>query len=161
MNTGCRCSTMRYNICYSLLQGPGGTYRKAVSFLTKIFKLLDEDEWGKLNRVLKYLKATKHMKITFRVQSLSLVRWWIYVSYNTHKNWRGHTDVMTILGRVTVLRFSLKHKLNVKSSTERGILVVHNEMSLVLWSKHSIESKGYTVDHKSYTRGKSYYTYGE
>ena len=53
-----------------------------VSFLTTRDKLLDEDGQGKLKRVLKYLKGTKYMKLTLRVDYLSVVRWFVYASSN-------------------------------------------------------------------------------
>ena len=53
-----------------------------VSFLTTIDKRLDEDGQGKLKRVLKYLKGNKYMKLTFRVDYLSVVRWFVYASSN-------------------------------------------------------------------------------
>ena len=53
-----------------------------VSFLTTIDKRLDEDGQGKLKRVLKYLKVNKYMKLTFRVDYLSVVRWFVYASSN-------------------------------------------------------------------------------
>ena len=56
----------------------------AVSFLTTRVKKPDEDDWGKLKRVLKYLNGTRHLKLTLNVDSKSLVRWWIDASYNVH-----------------------------------------------------------------------------
>ena len=34
-----------------------------ISFLTKLVENPDEDDWGKLKRVLKYLKGTLYMKL--------------------------------------------------------------------------------------------------
>ena len=42
----------------------------AVAFLTTRVKRPDEDDWGKLKRLLKYLKGTRHMKLTLGVDSL-------------------------------------------------------------------------------------------
>ena len=50
----------------------------AGSFLTKRVKQPDEDDWGKLKRVLKYLKGTLHiMKLTLSVVNLSTIRWYV------------------------------------------------------------------------------------
>ena len=46
----------------------------AVAFLTTRVKKPDEDDWGKLRRVLKYLKGTKHMKLTLSVDSLFMIK---------------------------------------------------------------------------------------
>ena len=51
-----------------------------VSFLTTIFKVLDEDDWGGLKRVVKQLELTKHIKLMLRFDSMSVVNFWIYVS---------------------------------------------------------------------------------
>ena len=48
------------------------------------FKYLDEDNWGDLKRVLKYLKGKRHIKTTFPVDSVSMIRWWVDASYNYH-----------------------------------------------------------------------------
>jgi hypothetical protein len=36
-------------------------------------KAPDEDDWGKLKRVLKYLNGTKHLKLTLSVEDLGLL----------------------------------------------------------------------------------------
>ena len=49
----------------------------ALSFITTILKRMYGDDWGKLKIVLKYLKGTKHMKLILRLESLSVVNWWM------------------------------------------------------------------------------------
>ena len=65
--------------------------QKAVDFLTTGFKYLDEYGWGKLKRLLKYLKGTRHMKFTFSFESVSMIRWRVDASYNVHDRCKGHT----------------------------------------------------------------------
>ena len=48
----------------------------AVAFLTTRVKRPDEDNWGMFQRVLKYLKGKKHMKLTLSIQNLGMIRWW-------------------------------------------------------------------------------------
>eukprot|EP00956_Cyclotella_meneghiniana_P039839 scaffold180856_cov40-Cyclotella_meneghiniana.AAC.4 len=55
----------------------------AVAFLTTRVKRPDEDDWGKLKRVLKYLKGTLHMKLVLSVDELGIIRWWVDASYCT------------------------------------------------------------------------------
>ena len=45
----------------------------AVAFLITRVKKPDVDDWGKLRRVLKYLKGTKHMKLTLTMDDLLMV----------------------------------------------------------------------------------------
>jgi hypothetical protein len=51
-----------------------------VAFLTTRVKRPDEDDWGKLKRLLRYLKGTKHLKLTLSVDTLSRIRWWVDAS---------------------------------------------------------------------------------
>ena len=46
----------------------------AVAFLTMQFQALDEDNWVKLKQVIKYLKATRGIKLTLSVDDLSILK---------------------------------------------------------------------------------------
>ena len=46
-----------------------------VSFLTTRVKQPDEDDWGKLNHGLVYLKRTLYMKWHLTADSLSMIQW--------------------------------------------------------------------------------------
>ena len=56
----------------------------AVAFLTTRVKEPDEDDWGKLKRVMKYLNGTRRMKLKLTINDLSIVKWYIYGSFNVH-----------------------------------------------------------------------------
>ncbi len=43
----------------------------AVSFLTTRIKHPDEDDWGKLKRVLRYLRGTRHIKLNLSADNLT------------------------------------------------------------------------------------------
>ena len=58
------------------------------------------------------------MKVTLRVDSLSVVNWWVYVSYITYDDFMGNTGCMISLVQGEVLISSLKQNQNLKSSTE-------------------------------------------
>ena len=56
----------------------------AVAFLTTRVKSPDEDEWGKLKRVLKYLNGTKYLKLKLSVDNLGMLKWYVDGSHNVH-----------------------------------------------------------------------------
>ena len=58
-----------------LANGARRDIQTAVAFLTTRVKKHDEDDWGKLRRVLKYLKGTLYMKLTLTINDLSIIRW--------------------------------------------------------------------------------------
>ena len=62
----------------------------AVAFLTTRVKSPDEDDWGKLKRVLKYLNGTKYLKLRLTVDNLAVLKWYVDGSHNVHWDCRGH-----------------------------------------------------------------------
>ena len=86
------------------------------------------------------------MRLTLRLDSLSVVILQIDDSYNTRDDCKGRNVIILIIGRDDVLSFPLKQKLNVISSTERELLCAHYGLSVVLWRKHFIEYQIYLVD---------------
>ena len=74
-------------------------------------KAPNEDDWGKLKHVLKYLKGTRGLKLTLYVNDMSTIKWWIDVSYATHDDYKGHRGAMMSLGKGAVISASNKHKV--------------------------------------------------
>eukprot|EP00956_Cyclotella_meneghiniana_P026461 scaffold57247_cov37-Cyclotella_meneghiniana.AAC.7 len=118
----------------------------AVAFLTTRVKRPDEDDWGKLKRVLKYLKGTLHMKLVLSVDELGIIRWWVDASYNVHEDCKGQTGALMSLGRGAPISFSRKQKLNVRSSCEGELVGMDDALPFILWARYFIEAQGYTVE---------------
>ena len=55
----------------------------AVSFLTTRVKKPDEDNWGKLNRALKYLNGTRRLKLTLTIESMGVMKWFVAVLFDS------------------------------------------------------------------------------
>jgi len=124
----------------------------AVSFLTKRVRAPDEHDWGKLKRVLKYLKGTMHMKLTLSMDNMTTIAWYVDASYGAHMDLKGHTGMMMTLGKGAVMSFSRGQKLNVQSSTECELVGIDDAMPQMMWSKYFIEAQGWTVDTTSCTK---------
>ncbi len=62
----------------------------AVAFLTTRVKNPYEDNWGKLEGVLKYLNGTKYLKLRLTVESLGMLKWYVDGSHNMHWDCKGH-----------------------------------------------------------------------
>ncbi len=56
----------------------------ALAFLTTRVKSPDEDNWGKLKQVLKYLNGMKYLKVNLSVDDLGLLKWYVDASHNVH-----------------------------------------------------------------------------
>jgi hypothetical protein len=110
----------------------------AVAFLTTRVKNPDKYNWGKLKRVLKYLNGTKYLKLRLSVDYLGLLKWFVDASHNTHWDCRGHGGAMFTMGRGATTSYSIKLKLNSRSSTETELLTSDMYMPEMLWSLNFI-----------------------
>ena len=70
-----------------------------VAFLTTRVKNPDEDYWGKLKRVLKYLNGTKFFKLTLTVDNLGMLKWYVDRAHNVHWDCKGHRGAVFKLGK--------------------------------------------------------------
>ena len=117
----------------------------AVSFLTSRVKRPDEDDWGKLRRVLQYLKGTRQLKLCLRVTNLEEAHWFVDASHAVHWDCKGQTGASMTLGKGAVINSSLRQKINTKSSCETELVGVDDVISTVLWSLYFIEAQGHDI----------------
>jgi hypothetical protein len=83
-----------------------------VAFLMTRVKLPDEDDWGKLKWVLKYLNGTRYLKLIISVYDLGILKWYVDRAHNVHWDCRGHVGAMFTLGEGAVSSYSRKVKHN-------------------------------------------------
>ena len=117
----------------------------AIAFLTTRVQSPDEDDYRKLGRCLRYLAATKEMKLTISADSLTTIRWWVDAAYGVHGDLRSHTGATMMLGKGSVYSVSTKQKINTRSSTEAELVGVNDVMAIVLWTRLFLEAQGYYV----------------
>jgi hypothetical protein len=106
----------------------------------------DEDDWGKVKRVLGYLKGTLHMPLILLADSLMLSRWWVDAAYAVHDNCWGHTGAGMSFGQGMTLSYSWKQKINTKSLTEAELVGVDNSLGYILWACYFMIEQGYDMD---------------
>jgi hypothetical protein len=82
-----------------------------VAFLTTRVKQPDEDDWGKLKLVLKYLRCTCSLPLTLFAGSLTSIVWYADASHQTHDDCKGHTGSILTFGRGATTSSSTKQKL--------------------------------------------------
>ena len=118
----------------------------AVVFITTIIKAPDKDYLRKLKRVMKYSQGALGVKLTLRVYSLSVIKWWVNKSFVTHNNFWVNTGVMMYLGSGAITSGSWYQNINGRSSTENDLIRVNNIMVPVLWILYFVQGQGYTVE---------------
>ena len=109
-------------------------------------KNTDEDDWGKLKRVLKYLNGTKYLKLRLTVDNLAMLKWYVDGSHNVHWDCKGHGGAVFSLGRGATSSYSRKVKTNTRSSTETELVTADMFMPEMLWSLHFIQAQGYDAE---------------
>ena len=67
-----------------LLLWPHRDIETAVVFLTTRVKMPDEDDWGKVKHVLKYLQGTQNLKLTLSIDKVGIMKRYVDVSYAVH-----------------------------------------------------------------------------
>jgi hypothetical protein len=119
----------------------------AVAFLTTRVHAVDEDDMGKLKRVLGYLRATSNRGIVLRVGGIMTVRAFIDASYGVHQaSGKSHTGCAIVLGEAGVLSArSSKQKIVTKSSTEAELVGLSDSTAQAIHLKNFVEKQGYSV----------------
>ncbi len=85
----------------------------AVSFLTTQVQAPNEDDWGKLKRVLKYLKSMQYLKLTLSTDAMNFaIHWYIDGSHQIHEDCRGQTGSLVTFGAGADASFLNKQKCN-------------------------------------------------
>ena len=80
-----------------------------ITFLTTRVINLDEDDWNKLRRVLRYLNATiNSVRIHLNANNLNVVHWWVDASYSTHPELKRQTGAAISIGKGFVTSESKK-----------------------------------------------------
>jgi len=118
----------------------------AVAFLATRVKSPDEDDRGKLKRVLKYLNGTKYLKLRLTVDYMAVLKWYVDGSHNVHWYCKGHGGAVFLLERGATSSYSRKLKLNTRSSTETELVTADMFMPEMLWSLHFIQAQGYDAE---------------
>jgi hypothetical protein len=106
----------------------------------------DEDNWGKVQHILGYLKDTINMPLILSVDSLTLSQLLVDAAYAVHHDCKGHTGVGMSFGQGMALRYSWKLKIVAKSSTKAELIGVDNTLGYILWACYFMEEQGYDMD---------------
>jgi hypothetical protein len=116
-----------------------------MDFFTTSIKPPDEDDWGKLKRVPKYLLSTHHLHVMLFAESLADTKWYVDASHHTHDNCKGHTGSLLTFGKGATTSSSTKQKVSSKSSTETELIGFHDKSGDILWTQHFFEAQGYKI----------------
>jgi hypothetical protein len=119
----------------------------AVSYLTTRVKAPDQDKWGKLVRVLKYLNGPRYMKLILSADKMKFtVHWYVDGSHQVHKGCRGQIGCLMTMGKGAVLSSSNVMKCNTQSSTEMELISIHDTLPDIIWMRYFVKGQGYNIN---------------
>jgi hypothetical protein len=73
--------------------------QQAISVLCTRVRDLNQADWEKLMRVMKYLNGTKGENLTLSADDLRVVKWYVDASFAVHPDFESHTSTMMTLGK--------------------------------------------------------------
>jgi hypothetical protein len=111
-----------------------------VAFLCTWVKELDEDDYNKLTKVMKYIRGTREHKLT--IEPNADPKWWVESTYVVHPDMRSHTSVVISLGKRATYTNSTKRKLISKNSMEAELVAIDDAMAQILWTRHFLVAQG-------------------
>jgi hypothetical protein len=115
------------------------------AFLTTRVKQPDEDDWGKLKHVLKYLHSTLSLPLTLFTKSLTNIVWYVDAAHQIHDDCKGHIGSILTFGRGATTSLSTEQKIPSKSSSESELIGLYNNSSNFLWTRQFLEAQGYDI----------------
>jgi hypothetical protein len=94
----------------------------AISFLATRVQTPDEDDWSKLQRVLRYLNKTQSIGLCLEPESELILKTFVDASYGVHHDRKSHSGMAITLGKGVIAVKSTKQKIMSKSSTEAELI---------------------------------------
>jgi hypothetical protein len=116
-----------------------------VNFLATRAHAPTSDDMSKLNRLLKYLNGSAHLKLNIGVGDSINVTAYVDSSYGVHSDLKGHTGGALSLGHGSLHAKSSKQKLVAKSSTEAELIGIFDYSSSIICLREFLLSQGYLV----------------
>ena len=103
------------------------------------------DNYNKLLRLMKYLKSTKDIPLTFEDDNSGCIRWWVDASFVVQPDMKSHPGAMMSMEQGAAISGSKKQKIDTKSLTESELVGVEEYMPMIIWVNYFHESQGNIV----------------
>jgi hypothetical protein len=117
----------------------------ALAFLTSRAQAPTLDDQRKLNRLLKYVNGTRHLKLRLSSSDSPTVTAFVDSSYGVHPDGKGHTGGVLTLGQGAIHVRSTRQKIVARSSTEAELIGLTDYSSHVLHMREFLLEQGYEV----------------
>jgi hypothetical protein len=117
----------------------------SVIFLTSRVRSPTDQDWRKLDRVLRYLNANPELGIGLSVKSPMTVIGYVDASFAVHFDFRSHTGAVVTLGDGPISVDSSRQKLNTKSTMESEIVGASDGSNNIFYLRNFLIEQGYRM----------------
>jgi hypothetical protein len=108
---------------------------------TRVKKRNEQDDWRKLDCLLKYINGSQKDKLILSTDDLHVIKWYVDCAFAVHPDFRSHTGGNMTYGHGTPMSMSRKQKLNTQSSTEAELVGPDDLSTLILLTKLFMEEQ--------------------
>ena len=117
----------------------------AIAYLTTRVRAPNQDDLGKLIRLMKWLKQTRKDCLTLKSDGERVGKWHVDASFAVHPDYRSHTGAGFSLGKGNISSISRKQGMNTRSSTEAEVVAADEVVGPMLWTRLFLEAQGYPL----------------
>ena len=117
-----------------------------VSYLATRVTKSTEDDWKKLDRLLRYVNYDPNSGIVLRPGNEDIhIKAYADASYGIHEDAKSHSGLCIALGSGPIFVKSAKQKIVSKSSTEAELISLSDGCSQIIWSRDFLIAQGYNL----------------
>ena len=115
----------------------------AIAYLTTRVRKPNKDDWGKLCRLMQFLKQTQDDVLTLSADDTKVHHWHVDASFAVHPDFKSHTGGTFSMGKGAITSISRKQGLNTRSSTEAEVVGADDAVGPMVWTRRFMEEQGY------------------
>ena len=117
----------------------------AVSFCATRVLSPDQDDLGKLERILSYLLYTKDQRMILKIGDNVEITSFVDASFGTYIDMKSITGIVIMIGNASVYVKSGKLKIVTRSSTEADLVGLSDALSQILWTREFLLHQGLRI----------------
>jgi hypothetical protein len=114
----------------------------SVSFLASRVLVATAEDKRKVERIVRYIRATSLLGITLEASKFVAVIAYVDASYGVHADFKSQTGATISIGKGPVFAASSKQKLMTKSSTEAELVALSDYSGQALWLRNFLIAQG-------------------
>jgi len=85
--------------------------------------------------------------MALEIKNSEIITWYVDAAFAVHSDMKSHTGATMTLENGFVASYSLKQKVNSRSSTEAELIGIDDVVTKILWTRKFLQNQGLIVKH--------------